>query len=53
MTKYYRNAIVCYSWSKSLSLPGERIGYVVIPSEADDYSWCMLARSSPSASWVM
>ena len=37
VTKYYRNAIVCYSWSKSLSLPGERIGYVVIPSEVDDY----------------
>ena len=26
------NCIVCYSWSKSLSLPGERIGYVVVPS---------------------
>ncbi|MBR6812066.1 MAG: pyridoxal phosphate-dependent aminotransferase [Oscillospiraceae bacterium] len=33
---FYRNTIVGYSWSKSLSLPGERIGYVVIPSEADD-----------------
>ena len=32
----YRNTIVGYSWSKSLSLPGERIGYVVIPSEIDD-----------------
>lgn len=37
VTKHYRNTIVCYSWSKSLSLPGERIGYVVIPSELDDY----------------
>ncbi len=36
LTKYYRNTIVGYSWSKSLSLPGERIGYVVIPEEADD-----------------
>lgn len=36
-TKFYRNTIVCYSWSKSLSLPGERIGYIVIPTEADDY----------------
>ncbi len=35
---YYRNTIVGYSYSKSLSLPGERIGYLVIPSEADDYS---------------
>ncbi|MCR5831775.1 MAG: pyridoxal phosphate-dependent aminotransferase [Lachnospiraceae bacterium] len=34
---YYRNTIVGYSYSKSLSLPGERIGYLVIPSEADDY----------------
>ena len=37
VTKYCRNTIVCYSWSKSLSLPGERIGYIVIPSEVDDY----------------
>jgi len=36
LTRYYRNTIVGYSWSKSLSLPGERIGYLVIPSEADD-----------------
>lgn len=36
LTKFYRNTIVCYSWSKSLSLPGERIGYLVVPSEADD-----------------
>ena len=34
---YYKNTIVCYSYSKSLSLPGERIGYVLIPSEADDF----------------
>ena len=37
LTKLYRNTIVCYSWSKSLSLPGERIGYLVLPSELDDY----------------
>ena len=37
ITKYYKNAIVCYSWSKSLSLPGERIGYIVFPGEIDDY----------------
>ena len=36
-TKYYRNTVVCYSWSKSLSLPGERIGYLVLPSEMDDF----------------
>jgi len=37
ITKYYKNTIICYSWSKSLSLPGQRIGYIVIPSEIDDY----------------
>ena len=33
--KFYKNTIVGYSYSKSLSLPGERIGYLVIPKEAD------------------
>ena len=32
----YKNTIVCYSYSKSLSLPGERIGYVYVPENADD-----------------
>lgn len=36
LTQYYDNTIVGYSYSKSLSLPGERIGYLVIPDEADD-----------------
>lgn len=36
LTKYYENTIVGYSYSKSLSLPGERIGYLVIPDEAAD-----------------
>lgn len=36
ITKYYNNTIVGYSFSKSLSLPGERIGYLVIPDEVDD-----------------
>ncbi len=36
LTKYYRNTIVGYSYSKSLSLPGERIGYLVMPDELDD-----------------
>ena len=34
--KYYKNAIVCYSFSKSLSIPGERIGYVLVPPYMDD-----------------
>ncbi len=32
--KYYNNTIVCYSYSKSLSIPGERLGYVLVPNEA-------------------
>jgi aspartate aminotransferase len=37
ITKYYPNAIIGYSFSKSLSLPGERIGYLVIPESVDDF----------------
>lgn len=36
--KYYKNSFIGYSYSKSLSLPGERIGYVVINNEMDDFS---------------
>ena len=36
VTKYYNNTLVCYSYSKSLSLPGERIGYILVPQEAYD-----------------
>ena len=36
ITKYYENTMVVYSYSKSLSLPGERIGYVIIPDEVED-----------------
>ena len=32
----YPNTVICYSYSKSLSLPGERIGYVYVPKEAAD-----------------
>lgn len=32
----YDNTIVCYSWSKSLSLPGERLGYVYVPEKCED-----------------
>ena len=42
---FYRNTIVGYSYSKSLSLPGERIGYLVIPSEADDFDDLVSAAS--------
>ena len=33
----YANTLVCYSYSKSLSLPGERIGYVCVPHQAADH----------------
>ena len=36
LPNYYRNTIVGYSWSKALSLPGERIGYLAVSPEADD-----------------
>lgn len=36
VTNYYDNSIVCYSFSKSLSLPGERIGYILVSSNCDD-----------------
>ena len=35
LTKYYPHTVVCYSYSKSLSLPGERIGYVFVNPSAD------------------
>ena len=34
----YKNTIICYSFSKSLSLPGERIGYIAIPNEIELFS---------------
>lgn len=34
----YENTIVCYSYSKSFSLPGERIGYIVVPDTAVDFA---------------
>ena len=37
LTKYYHNTIVCYSYSKSFSLPGERIGYILVPDEISDF----------------
>ncbi len=45
LTKYYANTIIGYSFSKSLSLPGERIGYLVIPDEAVDSADLQAAAS--------
>ncbi len=36
LPNYYNNTLVCYSWSKSLSLPGERLGYVLVPDAVQD-----------------
>ncbi len=43
LTKYYRNTFVCYSYSKSLSLPGERIGYIFVSPEMEDAKKLYLA----------
>ena len=40
---YYKNTLVCYSYSKSLSMPGERIGYIIVPDEAEDSTRVMSA----------
>ena len=37
VTDFYKNTLVCYSYSKSFSLPGERIGYIVVPDEVADF----------------
>ncbi len=41
----YADTVVCYSWSKSLSLPGERIGYLLLPSEMTDAALIRTAAS--------
>lgn len=51
LTKYYDNTVVGYSFSKSLSLPGERIGYLVIPDEAADSE--MLIRAANVATRIL
>ncbi len=42
---YYKDTIVCYSYSKSLSLPGDRIGYILVPDQVKDskdvYAACL------------
>ena len=39
----YDNTLVCYSWSKSLSLPGDRIGYVLVPNGVEESERVMFA----------
>lgn len=43
VSKYYENTFVCYSFSKSLSLPGERIGYIAVPKTMKDWQHVALA----------
>ena len=54
LPKYYNNTLVCYSWSKSLSLPGERMGYVVVPDEMDDHElvYAAIAGAGRSLGYV-
>lgn len=51
LPKYYDNTLVCYSYSKSFSLPGERIGYIVIPDEIIDFN--MILASIGGAARVL
>ena len=43
LMNYYDNTIVCYSYSKALSLPGERIGYIAVSPRAQDSQKVYLA----------
>lgn len=54
LPKYYNNTMVCYSWSKSLSLPGERLGYVLIPNEMEDFElvYAAIAGAGRSLGYV-
>ena len=51
LPKNYDNTLVCYSYSKSFSLPGERIGYIVIPDEIVDFN--MISASIGGAARVL
>ena len=46
----YPDTVVCYSWSKSLSLPGERIGYVCVPPKAADHDALLSAVAGAARS---
>ena len=51
---YYDNTLICYSWSKSLSLPGERLGYVLVPDavEEHDLVYAAVAGAGRSLGYV-
>lgn len=54
ITNYYHNSIVCYSFSKCLSMPGERIGYILVNPKADDVEdiFCAICGSGRSLGYV-
>lgn len=54
LPKHYKNTLVCYSWSKSLSLPGERMGYVLVSPEAKDHTllYAAIAGAGRSLGYV-
>ncbi len=54
LPKYYDNTFVCYSYSKSLSLPGDRIGYIAIPDEMVEFDrvFAAVAGSARALSYV-
>ena len=54
LPNYYKNTFVCYSWSKSLSLPGERLGYVLVPTAMDDFeqAYAAIAGAGRSLGYV-
>ncbi len=45
LTGYYDNTLVCYSYSKSLSLPGERVGYLLMPDACEESERIIAASS--------
>lgn len=54
LPNYYNNTLVCYSWSKSLSLPGERLGYVLVPDKMEDFElvYAAIAGAGRSLGYV-
>lgn len=54
LPRYYKNTLVCYSWSKSLSIPGERIGYVAVPDAVEDHAlvYAAIAGAGRSLGYV-
>lgn len=54
LPNHYENTLVCYSWSKSLSVPGERMGYVLVPDTIEDHAlvYAAIAGAGRSLGYV-